>query len=105
MNPNKTGQFTKSVNLPASEYPTELFLYKFKTAGALFGAPPNVDTLEWVPVGICDRDEMAAFEKRHGGQFTTRTKMVPIEFGRMLAKIGHSFAVAHLGLHAFAGSA
>jgi hypothetical protein len=101
VNPNKPGQFTKTVNLPAKEYPTELFLYKFKMAGALLGAPANVNTLEWVPVGVANHDEMAEFEKEHGGRFTTRTKMVPIELGRMLAKIGHSFAVANLGLHAF----
>lgn len=94
-------QSIKEVTLSASEYPTELFLYKFKTANVLLGIPPSVNTLEWEPIGIGSHDEMTAFEKKHGGEFTVRTKMVPIAFGRMLAKIGHSFAVAYLGLDSF----
>lgn len=100
-NANKPGQVTKKITVDASEYPTELFLYKFKKAGALLGLPPTLNTLEWEVIGIANPSEMAAFERKHGGQFATRTKMVPIQFGRMLAKIGHSFLVSQIGLNSF----
>jgi HNH endonuclease len=93
---------TKEVIVDASEYPTELFMYKFKTAGALLNLPQSENRLmEWDLVGISDRDELIAFGKKHGGQFMVRTKMVPFEFARMLAKISHSFAVSQLGLNGF----
>jgi HNH endonuclease len=92
----------KEVILRAADYPTELFLYKFKIAKALIGMPPSANIpLEWEPIGIGSHDEMVAFEKRHGGAFTARVVMQPIEFGRLLAKIAHSYAVAELGLNSF----
>ncbi len=95
------GNAPRSVVLAAAEYPTELFMYKFGKANALMGMPAHVNTFEWVPYGITDNAEMKAFEQKHGGNFTTQVKLQPVELGRMLAKIGHSFAVATVGFDAF----
>ncbi|HWK96542.1 MAG TPA: hypothetical protein VNR39_14080 [Pseudolabrys sp.] len=91
----------KEVVLNAGEYPTELFLYRFRQANALFGMPSHVDTLDWTISAINSHDEMVAFERKYGGQFATTIRPQPIEFGRMLAKIGHSYATASLGLGSF----
>src|SRR5262245_41766279 len=62
---------SKQVVLSAQEYPTELFLYKFKTGNRLLGIPASVNTLEWELVGVSNHEETIAFEKAHGGAFTT----------------------------------
>jgi hypothetical protein len=83
------------------DYPAPLFMYKFGQASILRGLPPGTGIFEWLPYGIANRDESKALIAKHGGSILLRFKTVPIELARMLAKIGHSFAVAEFGWGSF----
>jgi hypothetical protein len=81
------------ITVPALDHPDVLFFLKFKhTANILYGAP-DIDTSVvegWI----------------RNGQFAGKpgwvvAKFDAFAFARMLAKIGHSLAVAELGLGSF----
>jgi hypothetical protein len=92
---------TKKIEIPVSEHPTELFVFKFHRAYALEGLPPNVDTPHWVPVAICDNEELNAFQEKYKWDGIIQFKASVNEYAKMLAKIGHSYAVANIGLGLF----
>jgi hypothetical protein len=87
----------------ASEYPTELFVYKFYKPNASQGMPKDFDTStsHWVPVAVCDSNELNEFMKAHGWDGRLSIIPRPYEFARMLAKIAHAYAVAEFGLGSF----
>jgi hypothetical protein len=88
-------------DVPVSQYPAPLFVYKFAEANMLLGLPPEVDDFQWVPISIFSKDELDAMHKKYQWDLKTSFKTVPVEFARMLAKIAHSYAVAELGIDAF----
>jgi HNH endonuclease len=87
-------------SIPVEEHPAPLFIYTFKTAGILIGAPPHLRTWDWKLVVIQSNAEMQDFHQKYGAMHVT-VKMVPVELARMLAKIGHAYAVAEHGLNSF----
>jgi hypothetical protein len=91
----------RRASIPAAEILATAVLYKFGPANILQGKPPFDPTFSWLPVPHCNADELNRAVKKYGWDGRVRTKMVPGEFARMLAKIGYSYAIAELGFGAF----
>lgn len=86
--------------IPRKEFPSPIMFYKFQKATLLRGLPFGTGIFEWVPIIISDQTKMKAFHDKHGhSRHKFRTS--PYELARMLAKIGHGFAVAELGIDGF----
>lgn len=90
-----------TANIPVREYPAPLIQYKFKRANILAGLPPEIDTFEWLPYVVASDKDMKEAREKYGWDWQFSAKMVPHALGRMLAKIGHSWATALIGLDAF----
>ena len=81
---------TKSLTVPASEYPGGLVFYKMCKAGLLQGLPESVDLSGiWQFVVIDDDNRRRTFLEKHPGKLVLRFRHVPDAFGRLLAKIAH----------------
>lgn len=90
------------LSLPVAEFPAPAFMYKCTRAGILQGLPPTIDTAAlWQIVGIASDAELKAFYAKYGKHVAYSFRHVPEQFARMLAKIGHSYAVVTFGLEAF----
>ena len=91
------------VSEPITDHPTELFLFAFSKARILQGLP-EFDTDEilsqawrYGPSGSA----MVDVAKKHRGKGISVGRFDVLAFCRLLAKIGHSLAVAKYGLHSF----
>lgn len=85
---------TEKIEIPHAEFPVAAFGFLLQEAGILRGIEPShqLEVLKfWVQPD-------AHFEKYHGIRVA---EIRPGPFGRMVAKIAHSFCVANLGLDAF----
>ncbi len=81
---------TKSLTVPASEYPAGLVFYKMSKAGLLQGLHETVDLSgAWQMVVIDDDERRRNFVKKHPGKLVIKFRHVPDAFGRLLAKVGY----------------
>lgn len=90
--------------IPAAEHPTAIPLLGFGTPGILMGQlAPDAEAEMLVNVVIIGlgEDHLTNVQKiiPRGGTIYERIR--PVDFGRMLAKIAHSYAIAELGLKSF----
>lgn len=86
----------KRVAIPHSELPATAMLYKFGRANILQGWPPDTPIFEWLPVPYSDGIALKAAMDKYGWDGSLQFKTIPNEFAQMLAKIGHSYAIAEL---------
>jgi hypothetical protein len=88
--------------VPTSEYPAPYWVYTFGVAGILIGAPSDVD-VSMANIKAVDegKDSMQAFAKKYSWDRMIRTRFMPREFMRMIAKTGYSYAVANMGYNSF----
>ncbi|MGO9057259.1 MAG: HNH endonuclease [Candidatus Binataceae bacterium] len=85
--PNDT---TKSMKIPAREFPAGFVFYKMGRAGLLEGLPESVDISGiWQMVVIDDHKRRETFHQHNPGKLVLKFRHVPNEFGRLLAKIGY----------------
>jgi hypothetical protein len=89
---------------PPSEHPTAIFFPLFDSPGILdFRAPDTRgprDAFYWILAG--DSETALVWRMRRlGGNVVAHYRYDHFKFGRMLAKIAHSFAIALFGLNAF----
>lgn len=81
---------TKSLTVPASEYPAGLVFYKMCQAGLLQGRPETIDlSNSWQPVVIDDEKRRQKFLEKHPGKLVLKFRHVPGAFGQLLAKISY----------------
>jgi len=81
----------------AQDYPAPMIFYRMSTAGILAGTAHTVDrSLEWTLETLHDEARVKEFDKRYPGRLTGTFRNVPKSFGRMLAKIGHCWAMTAL---------
>lgn len=81
----------------AEDYPAPIFFYRMSAAGILVGTDPTADrSLQWTIEVINDEARLKEFESKHPGRLTSTFRHVPKSFGRMLAKIGHCWAMTAL---------
>jgi hypothetical protein len=97
-----THQGTKRV--PISEHPAALFMFSFAPPGLLLDVPPPAESslsgrvvMHPMSVDLFERAD------RLGGKvnLVRRGGFDALIFGRMVAKIAHSYAVAELGISGF----
>lgn len=91
----------REVLIPPEEYPNQQFYYIYREAGLLRGIPSNLVSPEWRVGSAASMNDLVAFEKKHGGKFAFVQRFYPVEFARLIAKIGYCYAVGTLGLGAF----
>lgn len=87
--------------IPVEEYPAPTMVYAFGQANLLAGFRPGTGIFKWEALIISSHEEMTAAQKKYNWDTITKLTALPKEYARMLAKIAHSFAVAHLGLDSF----
>jgi HNH endonuclease len=93
---------TKSLTVPASEYPGGLVFYKMNQAGLLQGLPESLDISGlWQLVVIHDEERQRKFLQKHPGKLTLKFRHVPEAFGQLIAKIGYCQILTHLDLGDF----
>jgi hypothetical protein len=92
-----TGQL---MSIPYDIYPSPMFYYKFGRATALSGLRFGTGIFEWTAYGIAPQDDLVTFRKSFPNAIYSFQTM-PYEFARLLAKIGHSFAVGTFGPGSF----
>ncbi|MEX1204248.1 MAG: hypothetical protein WEB85_03255 [Dongiaceae bacterium] len=81
---------TKSLTIPASEYPAGLVFYKMSKAGLLQGLPETIDLSGAWQMAVIDDDERRRnFLEKNPGKLVIKFRHVPDAFGRLLAKIGY----------------
>ncbi len=81
---------TKSLTVPAEEFPAGLVFYKMCRAGLLQGMPETFDlSNSWQLVMIDDDKRRQNFLEKHPEKLTLTFRHVPDAFGRLLAKIGY----------------
>lgn len=97
---NADGTTTRK-EVPVSEYPAVAMLFRLDKCNYLLGRPPFDPRFDWIPVPYMDHDHLKDALRNHAWDGVTAKRMAINEFARMLAKIGHSFAVAEVGLAAF----
>ena len=91
----------RRVLIPANEVPSTLMLFKLDRANILQGRPPFDPTFKWLPVLMSDGEELKRAMEKYGWDGSFQIKALINQFVRMLAKIGHSYAVSQVGLEAF----
>lgn len=90
-----------SRKVPVNEYPVGAFIPRFGRAGFFQGAPPHLDILEHLPVGH-PTDDLDAFQMKYSWDGLISVKWMPVEFGKTIIKMCYAYAIANLGLDAFA---
>jgi hypothetical protein len=91
-----------SATIPVIDHATPVPLYKFDEARILNGLGPGADDLRWTMVLLASHDEEIAMRHKYPQwDGTHRIKVQPYPFARLLAKIGHGYATAELGIDAF----
>ena len=96
----RDGQPEKGSFVPVDEFPAALLGFRFAAPGLLRGQPPanDFDDAELVARFIGD-------DGQKGGASTGRKVKIgtinQLTFARLLAKIGHAYAVAQLGINGF----
>jgi hypothetical protein len=94
-----------SHDVPLALFPVEIYLYKFAPCGLLAGRleseASNFEAKEW-RWGPSPEDIERVLRPRYGGVAVNISRFHPWPFFRMLAKIGHSYAVAECGADSFA---
>lgn len=90
--------------VPIAQHPQILVLPVYERPGILIGRDPLIKTQKGGAMVWRDEDEFRRRLKLHGDEAADTTVPVPFipeAFGRMLAKIAYSFAVAVFGMHTF----
>ena len=88
-----------TIDLPAEDYPTMLFMVKAGPPGLLVGRPREVASFEgaWIkPLNLIGKAL-----NNYGIQSAASPVMDTLRYSQMLAKIAHSYAVAELGSDSF----
>lgn len=81
---------TRTILIPASEYPGGFLFYKMAPCGFLQGLPDSEDlSAKWEMVIVDDEPRRKAFFEKYGFHAVLKFKHVPEDFGRLLAKIAH----------------
>lgn len=101
----------RELSIPTSEYPGSAIFRTFPLPGILAGLEPEDKPLtgEFFSLFLPDdwHDIHDALKKKYNAKTVqippigSRRENYTIDYGRMLAKIGHSFAVSQLGLENF----
>lgn len=87
---------------PIKDYSAPTPLYLFSEARILNGLPSGSDHLRWTMKMFTDHDaEMAMKSKFPDWDGVHVIKTRPHEFARLIAKIGHGYATAELGIDTF----
>lgn len=86
-------------HIPVKDYPSPVMMYKFGQPNMLRDVPRSVDTFVWTAYMITAEADVALETYRWDGRLSLRA--VPVEFARLLAKIGHCYAIAELGANSF----
>jgi len=89
----------EQTSIPASEFPVSCIGFRFPAPGILRGVLPS-DDFDGELVVRQVMEEVRPHIKPEGQRVKPGTINI-LQFARMLAKIGHSYAVAELGLGAF----
>jgi hypothetical protein len=87
------------VTVPSQEYPAVCIGFRFPAPGIIEGIPPN-NNMEGLLVAKFIESEVRKHTEPEGQRVKLGAVSV-MEFSRMLAKIGHSYAIAELGEQAF----
>ncbi len=97
------GSGAETVRVPLSIHPAALFMFSFDPPRLLFGLPDAEGGFAGRVTIRPMADDLGARADRLGGKVNLirRGGFDAPTFGRMLAKIAHSFAVAELGLGGF----
>ncbi|MDZ5649047.1 HNH endonuclease [Nitrospirillum sp. BR 11828] len=91
-------------DLPAKDYPGLLITFEFPYPTALMGIPPTFENFAG-GISIATLPDFGlrlnALRARYGNAVSFPTSGNSEDVGRLLAKIGYSYAVAELGLNVF----
>jgi hypothetical protein len=88
--------------IPLSEYSTPTLLYRFTQADILSSLPVNQADKHWSVSVFADTSKDPTLKRKYplwDGKYQLKTR--PYEFARFIAKVGHAYAVAELGVSAF----
>jgi hypothetical protein len=100
----RTNGGRERVVVPSDEAPITLLGFQFPAPGLLRGVPP-ADNFDGKLVGkpLVEEEQGEAWRKHLApqGQRVRLGRLNVLTFARMLAKIGHAYAVAHVGLDHF----
>jgi hypothetical protein len=91
-------------DIPAADYPGLLVSFVFPPPMILFNIPPEYREFSGrVSVGMLPQFEerLSALRAKYGNNVTFPVSVGAETVGRLLAKIGHAYAVAELGLDSF----
>lgn len=93
---------SRTLSIPAEEYPAGFVFYEMGKAGLLQGLPETVDTSSaWKPIVVDDDTRRSKFLKKYSKKLTLKFRHVPDSFGRLLAKIGYCQILTTLDLGNF----
>lgn len=97
------GSGPETVRVPLEDHPAVLFMFSFEPPRLLYGFPdPTGHFAGMVTIKPMTADLRRRTDKLGGKiNLIARGGFDALLFGRMLAKIAHSFAVAELGLNGF----
>ena len=90
-------------SIPIGHHSTPVPLYKFGEARILAGLPPGLgDDKRWTVVMLTSNEEEMAMQQRFPEWNRVHSvRMMPHRFARLIAKIGHGYATAELGIGSF----
>lgn len=92
----------KTISVPVGEYPGTFVFYTMDQAGLLQGLPEFADSSAfWNFIAISDNHRLDDYHSKHPGKVGIMFRHVPMDFGRMLAKIGYCQALTSLDLSDF----
>ncbi len=90
------------IMVPFSEFPAPTYMLKCTKAGILNNISSNADmSYWWQIVMITNYSELDKFTEKYGSDVTYRFRHSPKEFAQTLAKIAHSYVMAHWGKYEF----
>lgn len=88
---------SRTLSVPAGEYPGGFVFYRMPKAGLLQGLPENLNlSSAWTMSMVDDDSRRKAFLDKHPGKLTLKFRHVPDDFARMLAKIGYCHVLSLL---------
>jgi hypothetical protein len=90
-------------SIPIAHHSTPVPMYKFGEARILAGLPPGLgDDRRWTVVMLSSHEEEMAMQQRFPEwNRAHRFRAMPHRFARLIAKIGHGYATAELGIGTF----
>jgi HNH endonuclease len=89
--------------IPIRHHSTPVPMYKFGKARILEGLPPGLgDDQRWTIVMLSSKEEEIAMQERFPEWNRVHTfRAMPHRFARLIAKIGHGYATAEVGIGSF----